>query len=989
MKIFHPHHLRAIVIETALLCCLYAARADTPQNMTPQWPRATVARQEFNFNGGWRFWLPPTPPPLPAYLPPIKDRVAKGSFAAGSALQDVMVGVHTARFVVLESLSSQNGTPFASVAEFSLLDAKGQPLPRSGWHASADSEGTGSGDFAANAIDGNPETKWHSQWVGQQPAQPHRLIIDTGRATTFSGFRMLPRSDGNAVSNIKNWRLYATNSGPMTRDEKATDVTKMDDANWQHVNLPHTVRLEPLNASGGRNYQGICWYRKHFTLPAQWKNRELNLKFEGAMQVAEVWLNGQLLATHYGGYLPFVVDLKRAARFAGDNVLTVRLDNSDNPEVPPGKPQSSLDFTYFGGLYRNVHLQVTAPLHITDAIASNTVAGGGIFVTYPEVSAAASIVRVQTEIANENATASPCSVTQQLIASDGSVVAQASENSSLAANSRHTFTQNLTVTNAKLWHPYHPWLYALHTIVSEGAGENGRALDDEWTRIGIHSVRFDKDKGMFLNGEPFFSSGFNRHQDHPYVGAALPDSAQYRDVKKMRDAGFTSYRSHYPQAPAFMDACDELGVLAIVSNPGWQFMGDDIFKARVYQDAREMVRRDRNHPSVILWEAQLNETDNRPVAPTLQRIIHEEYPGDGCYTAGDHVDLAGFADWDVVYTDNRGDKPGWGREWGDQVDNYGEQQGPSRVPRGWGEVPMLVQGQNHLKVWDDVMAFNAGPPHPDSARLGGADLWAGIDCYRGYHHQPFYGGALDLFRLPKFDYYQFQSQRPPDVSVPGVEGGPMVFIANFATFQSPLTVTVFSNCDEVRLSLNGKLIGTQKPDAGHSAAHPPFTFAAGRVTEGRSMLFASGFNQPGVEAGELKAEGLMDGKVVATHVVRSPGVPTHLELTVDYAGRDLTADGSDWIRVYARLCDRTGTTYPYGDDMVTFSIEGPGAIIGDATIGANPMRAEAGIATALVRATNVAGTITVRAEAFGLKAGSAQIQSKANTAKMWPTIAGH
>lgn len=133
----------------------------------------------------------------------------------------------------------------------------------------------------------------------------------------------------------------------------------------------------------------------------------------------------------------------------------------------------------------------------------------------------------------------------------------------------------------------------------------------------------------------------------------------------------------------------------------------------------------------------------------------------------------------------------------------------------------------------------------------------------------------------------------------------------------------------------------------------------------------------------------MDGKVVATHIVHSPGVPTHLELTVDYAGRDLVADGADWIRVYARICDSRGTTYPYGDDMVSFGVDGPGAIIGDATIGANPMRAEAGIATALVRATNVPGTITVRAEAFGLKTGSAPIESKANTAKMWPTIAGN
>ena len=967
------------------------------QTMTAAWPRATVARQQFNFNANWRFWLPPAPTPLPAYEPPLKDRIKTGVFAPGGAAQDVTVGAHTARFVVLESLSSQNETAFASVAEFWLLDAAGRPLPRTNWHASADSEDAGAGDFSDNAIDGNPDTKWHSQWQSAQPAQPHRLIVDLGRATTFSGFRMLPRSDNNPVSNIKNYRFYATDVGPIGRDETLPDVTKFNDAAWQRVNLPHPVRLEPLNAAGGRNYQGVCWYRKHFPLDAAWRNRKIFLHFEGAMQVAQVWLNGQMLATHYGGYLPFQVDLGRAARFNGDNVLTVRLDNSDDPQVPPGKPQSSLDFTYFGGLYRNVQLQVVAPLHITDAIAANTPAGGGIFVTFPRVSAAASTVQIATEVANEGAAASDCTVSQQLIAPDETIVAQSSAQASIAARGRHAFDQSLEVTGAKLWHPYHPWLYVLHTTISQ----NGRAVDDQWTRVGIRSLRFDKNDGLFLNGEPFFSSGANRHQDHPYVGAALPDSAQYRDVKKLRDAGFTSYRSHYPQAPAFMDACDELGVLAIVSNPGWQFMGGEVFKARVYQDAREMVRRDRNHPSVILWEAQLNETDNAPVAPTLQRLIHEEYPGAQCYTAGDRVELAGFAGWDVIYTGNRGEKPGWWREWGDQVDNFGEQQGSSRVPRAWGETPMLVQTQNHLKRWDDVLAFNSGPPRADLGRLGGADLWAGIDCYRGYHHQPFYGGPLDLFRLPKFDYYQFQSQRPPEVSVPGVDGGPMVFIANYATFHSPSTITVFSNCDEVRLLQNGKLIGTQKPDAGHLAAHPPFTFAArgsangsangnanGGITEERSMLFASGVNDAGVQAGELRAEGLIGGQVVATHTVRSPGVPTHLELSADYAGHVLVADGSDWIRVYARLCDSRGTTYPYGDDMVSFAVSGPGAIIGDASIGANPMRAEAGIATALVRANATPGALTVSAQAFGLKAGTVTIESQPNPAKMWPTTGG-
>jgi beta-galactosidase len=513
----------------------------------------------------------------------------------------------------------------------------------------------------------------------------------------------------------------------------------------------------------------------------------------------------------------------------------------------------------------------------------------------------------------------------------------------------------------------------LHTEVAE----SGKVVDDVYTRIGIRRIRFDNDTGLYINGERFVSIGANRHQDHPYVGYALPDSAQFRDAKKLRDAGFTSYRSHYPQSPAFMDACDQLGILAIVSNPGWQYMGDDLFKQRVYENARTMVRRDRNHASVVLWEAQLNETDNSGVAPTLYKSIHAEYPGDQCYAAGDRVaPTADFPGWDIEYSRNSGTKPLWIREWGDQVDNWSDQQSSSRIARGWGENPMLVQAFSHLQRLDDIWSYNNGPEGLGKGRLTGADLWAGIDCYRGYHHQPFLGGPLDLFRIPKFDYYMFQSQRPPDLLIPGVDSGPMVFIANFATFVSPTVVTVFSNCDQVRLSSNGREISTQSPDPGHLVQHPPFTFSVGQVSQDHSMLFSTGVAQAGVQIGELKAEGLIDGKVVATQTIESPGVPTHIELTVDTDGRVLTADGSDWVRLYARLCDSRGTTYPFGDDMVTFTVDGPGAVIGDATIGANPVRAEAGIATALIQSTTQPGIITVHASAFGLKPAVVTIQSE-------------
>ncbi len=292
-------------------------------------------------------------------------------------------------------------------------------------------------------------------------------------------------------------------------------------------------------------------------------------------------------------------------------MLTVRLDNSDNPQVPPGKPQNKLDFTYFGGLYRSVSLEVLNPLHISDPMLANKVAGGGVFVTCPKAAVAGATVQVRTDVVNESSTSRNCTVTQTLVGPDGTTAGTASDTQVVPVGDGKIAEQRIEVVSPKLWHPYHPYLYVLHTVVMDGQD----VVDDVYTRLGIRSIRFDNSTGLYINGERFCSIGANRHQDHPYVGYALSDEAQYRDAKKFRDAGFTSYRSHYPQSPAFMDACDELGILAIVSNPGWQFNGDDLFKQRVYQNAREMVRRDRNHPSVVIWEAQLNESNNGSVAP--------------------------------------------------------------------------------------------------------------------------------------------------------------------------------------------------------------------------------------------------------------------------------------------------------------------------------------------------------------------------------------
>jgi beta-galactosidase len=772
-------------------------------------------------------------------------------------------------------------------------------------------------------------------------------------------------------------------------EDEALDITWAADGavpnlrveNWETVHLPHSVRLEPRNASGCRNYQGVCWYHKKFLIPESFRGRVIYLEFEGAMQSADVWLNDRPVGAHACGYTPFVIDISPWAHFgAKENLLSVRLDNSDNPQVPPGKPQCKLDFTYFGGMYRNVWLKFLNRLHITDPIFADEPAGGGIFVTFPHVADDSATVRIQTHVQNEHSQARQFKLRQELFDADGAVVANCGDDYDLAAGAAAHFSQSLNVRKPRLWHPHHPHLYTLRTTIAT----DGKDVDGLTTRIGIRHIRFDKDDGLFINNEKFFSLGANRHQDHAYVGYALPDSAHWRDVKKLREAGFSSFRSHYPQANAFMDACDELGMLTIVSNPGWQFVGDDVFKQRAVHNARTMIRRDRNHPSVILWEAALNESDNSSLATALQQAVHEEYPGDQCFTAGDREGTPNTpptASWDVEYLHNDGSKPYWIREWGDQVDNWRDQQSSNRVARRHGESAMLIQAASHLARLNDLFVGHSGSSSgPGGRRLSGVCLWAAIDHDRGYHLDPFHGGVFDLFRLPKFDHFMFQSQRPPDVHVPGLDDGPMVFIANFATFFSPAAITAFSNCDEVRLLRDGREIARQKPDPGYRIAHPPFTFQIGRLLEQRSTMYMTGADNSGAAPLELRAEGIIDGRVVATHVVRPPGKAARLQLQADLCGRGLVADGADWIRVYCRVCDAHGTVCPLNDDPVTFGVEGPAQIVGHSErykdIAAERVCAEAGIATALVQADTRAGKISVKATAFGLATGELQIVSQ-------------
>ena len=801
------------------------------------------------------------------------------------------------------------------------------------------------------------------------------LFSPIGAQTSVAGLFPLDGS-GRLVWNFNaGWRFHLG-------DVAGAEAKDFDDKAWEIVTTPHTVQLMPAEASGCRNYQGIAWYRKHFRLPKECAGRDVTLHFEAIMGKQAIFINGKMVKEHEGGYLPITIPLP-ASSVGDDFVIAIKADNSDDKTYPPGKKQMTLDFAYHGGIYRDVWLIAKNKVAITDAVEENKVAGGGIFVHFANISDKSAEVFVNTEVRNSDSCPRTITIESSLVP----YVVTLSQRTrlKLQPGEARTITQRFLVKSPQLWSPETPYLYTIATRIKEGK----QSLDGGITRIGIRSFEFrgtatatttttpdaspsgsPSGSGFYLNGKKYHQLvGANRHQDFAYVGNALPNSQQWRDAKRLRDAGFTIIRTaHYPQDPSFMDACDELGLFIIVATPGWQYWNKDKgWDEKVHENTRQIIRRDRNHPCVLMWEPILNET-RYPEDFALQalQITKDEYPYPYRPVAAADVHSAGVKDhYDVVYgwpgDDFKADKPKqciFTREFGELVDDWYAHNNLNRASRSWGERPMLTQAMSLYRSTQELY-------HTTGQFIGGCQ-WHPFDHQRGYHPDPYWGGIYDAFRQKKTAFDMFAAVLSSSAATESRQTAkPIVAIAHEMTQFSEKDVTIFSNCDSVRLTMYGgehswtlPVHASDGSPVGTSLPTPVIFKDAWDFFEARNWSYT----QRNWQNVKMVAEGIMDGKVVCKEEKMPSRRSTKLRLYVDEMGKKLVADGSDFIVVVCEVTDDLGHVRRLAKENIRFTIEGEGEIIGDASIHANPRAVEWGSAPALIRSTRQAGKIKIRAE---------------------------
>jgi len=539
-------------------------------------------------------------------------------------------------------------------------------------------------------------------------------------------------------------------------DVSGASATAFDDSSWDNVGLPHSFSLPYFMSS--KFYVGYGWYRKHFAVPASWSGKNVFLEFQAAFDQAEIYVNGKKVGQHVGGYNGFSIDITSAI-ITGDNVVAVRLNNNWNAQIPP----LTGDHTFQGGLYRDVFVVVEDPLHIT---------WYGTWVTTPTLATNAgssSTVEIKTEVQNNRSAAVSASLKTDIVDKDGKVVATVSSQQQIDAGKMVTFDQTTpAISNPGLWHPDHPTMYRALSYLSDATG----TVDQFTTPFGFRWFSWSATQGFSLNGAHTWIQGANVHQDHAGWGNGVTDAALYRDVKMVKDAGMNFIRgSHYPKAPAFADATDQLGVMLWSENcfwggfggsGGWPYNGAypstsadfDAFDANVLASLTDMIRIHRNHPSIIAWSMGNEDFFNGGPADRVIALLKKEvaltHQLDPAPTGRPAAIGGAQARIGSTEPGTLGDVAGYNGD-GVGYDNPGV---PNMVSEYGADVSSTRPG-NYDPGWGNLTVTNGMAAQP--AWRSGISRWCMFDYGSQMSNQYTNAGIVDYFRIPKRSYYWYRN----------------------------------------------------------------------------------------------------------------------------------------------------------------------------------------------------------------------------------------
>ncbi|MEM6965841.1 MAG: glycoside hydrolase family 2 TIM barrel-domain containing protein, partial [Bacteroidota bacterium] len=737
-----------------------------------------------------------------------------------------------------------------------------------------------------------------------------------------SGF---PQAEREKININTNWDFYLERC--VATDDKMQPPPvqyRSVDADWEKVNLPHGLELfsNDMNGSTDDPFQltfqrHIGWYSRTFKIEAD-ADQKIFLEFEGAHQVTNLWVNGQHVGEHsIGGYTPFHFDITDFVKKNSTNTITVSADNRKHKHIPPDGDQ--FDFIKFGGLYRDVYLVKTNSLHITFPWERSN---AGVSITTPSVTLENATLTVKTNVINEASTPQQCQVRTRIIDKTGNVVLKMEKSKTINAGENFTFSQTGGITeNLHLWSPESPYLYRVNTVILA----NNKIVDIQENNLGIRWYEFIKGAGFFLNGKNVELIGANRHQAYPFIGDAVPNSLQWKDAYQFKQAGFNMIRlAHYPHDNAFVEACDELGILLYEEPPSWIGIGDEKWFDNLEEATRRMIRNHKNHPSILMWGGSLN---HRGPVEQLHYAVKEEDPTRPSASNGS----------------------------------------PWTGPRGSGicDIYTPMDYQN-MPIYDDEISYlcehggsaDASRNQYELSRSRASKNRIGVAVWTAHDYHSFKSNRAmnprrtwSWYRVPNEPFYWYQSELLPQ---------PIVHIGD-ERISKDGKVIVFSNCQEVILKHNGKQVARQYPDVNPATAyvhHPSFTFDLDWKTE------------------KIEAIGLMNGVAIQNHFLQKNTQPTRLKLEIEMDERPFNANGFSIKTVRAYVLDTNGNVVRNDKSMVSFEVEGQGALIGKNLKDANPNEAYYGVATAMVRSTSERGKIKITASAKNLQSDTLTFQTQ-------------